>query len=163
MSIELQRVMFMRRFAVLLLATSIGSSGCILLPHPRSAYLPIHQHAQDGDVALVTQDLAANPKDLDAPDDAGLTPLHLAAARCRPPVVELLLERGAEVNRKDDGGATPLHLAAQEGCLDTAQQLLAKGAKVNPRDKEHRTPLKRAEEWNQDSVAVFLREHGGKE
>jgi len=160
MTSKAQRV---RQLAVVLLAASIGSSGCTLFPAPRSAYLPIHQHAQDGDVALVTQDLARNPKDLDAPDDTALTPLHLAAIRCRPPVVELLIERGAALNRKADDGATPLHLAAQEGCIDVVVILVAKGSKVNARDDARRTPLKRSEEWDQDAVAEFLRAHGGTE
>jgi cytochrome c len=151
------------RLAILALLLAVGSNGCVLLPAPRSAYRPIHQYATDGDAASVASDLATNPGDLDLPDDARMTPLDLAASHCRTNVVVLLLSKGAAANRKGAGGATALHLAAQEGCLDAVTTLLAKGATINARDDERRTPLKRAEQWHQDTVATFLREHGGTE
>lgn len=101
--------------------------------------------------------------DLNLPDDAGLTPLHLAAGHCRTNVVALLLEKGAQPNSKAKGGATPLHLASQEGCADAVTMLLTGGAQVNARDDQGRTPLKRAEEWRQDATVQLLRLRGGTE
>jgi ankyrin repeat protein len=136
-------------------------NGCISPPH--SAYRPIHQFAESGDAVAVAQDLATNSSDLNLPDDAGLTPLHLAAAHCRTNVVMLLLDKGAKVNARAVGGATPLHLAAQEGCSDAVVILLEKGAKVNARDDNGNTPLKRAELWHKEATAQIIREHGGTE
>ena len=147
---------------LVLSATLIAfGNGC--LPPPHSSYRPIHQFAETGDAVAVAQDLATNSGDLNLPDDAGLTPLHLAANHCHTNVVMLLLNQGAKVNARAAGGATPLHLAAQEGCADAVTMLLAKGAKINARDDQGYTPLKRAELWHQDAVAQIIREHGGTE
>jgi ankyrin repeat protein len=142
---------------------AIASNGCFLKPPPRSALRAIHQYAEAGDVTNVAAYLATNSAGLNLPDDAGLTPLHLAAGHCRTNVVALLLDKGAKVNQKAQGGATPLHLAAQEGCGNTVKMLLEKGAKVNARDDEGRTALKRAEQWQQDSTATLIRLYGGTE
>jgi ankyrin repeat protein len=151
------------RTGLLALIVALFCEGCFLIPPPRSAYRPIHQYAQAGDAASVAADLATNSPDLNLPDDAGLTPLHLAASHCHTNVIALLLSKGASVNKKGQGGVTPLHLAAQDGCADAVTLLLAHHAKINARDDTGRTPLKRAEEWHQDAVAQLLRQHGGTE
>jgi ankyrin repeat protein len=143
-------------------ALALSCEGCFLF-HQRSAYRPIHEYAKAGDAVHVDQDLSKNPGDLNLPDDAGLTPLHLAVLHCHTNVVMLLLDRGAKVNRQAKDEATPLHLAAQEGCAGAVKVLLAKGAKVNARDDQGRTPLKRAGLWHQSAVAELLRQHGGTE
>ena len=150
------------RIAVLAAVLAFFCQGCFLFTQ-HSAYRPIHDYARAGDAAQVAGELDKHPGDLNLPDDAGLTPLHLAAIRCRTNVVALLLERGADVNRKSKDGATPLHLAAQEGCTNVVNLLLAKNAKVNAKDNQGRTPFKRAEQWNQDAIVQILRQHGGSE
>jgi len=128
-----------------------------------SAYREIHGAARDGDVAQVAGDLTQNPDDLNLPDDAGLTPLHLAASHCHTNVVTLLLDKGAKIDYPAKDGATPLHLAAQEGCADAVDLFLARGALVNARDNQKRTPFVRAQQWHQDSTVQLLRQHGGTE
>jgi len=149
--------------AILTVALAIACTGCFLIPPSHSTYRPIHEYAAAGNVAAVTQDLATNSYDLNLPDDAGRTPLHLAATHCRTDVILLLLNKGARINAKANGGATPLHLAAQGGCVDAVNLLLAKGAKVNARDDQGRTPLVRAEQWHQDAIVEILRQRGGTE
>lgn len=109
----------------------------------------------------VAGDLAQRPGDLNLPDDAEMTPLHLSAAYCHTNVVALLLDKGAKIDSRNKDGATPLHIAAQEGCVDVIKMLLVRGAKLNSRDNEGRTPLLRAERWHQDAVAELLRQVGG--
>jgi ankyrin repeat protein len=58
-------------------------------------------------------------------------PLVPAAAQCGPEVVQLLIERGADVNRKHYNGMTPLMSASYTGRLDNIRLLLAAGAKLN--------------------------------
>ncbi|KAK6175250.1 hypothetical protein SNE40_013753 [Patella caerulea] len=55
-----------------------------------------------------------------------LTPLHLACLRGYVETVELLVERGADVNIPDINGNTPLHvtLCGHDGVLDRGQELL---------------------------------------
>src|ERR1039458_1059816 len=102
------------RTAILTAALAIACAGCFLIPPAHSTYRPIHEYAAAGNVAAVAQDLATNSDDLNLPDDAGRTPLHLAATHCHTDVVLLLLNKGAKIDPKAAGGATPLHLAAQE-------------------------------------------------
>jgi ankyrin repeat protein len=148
--------------AALVAAFALLCGGCVLF-HKHSAYRHIHEYAKSGDVAAVAADLAEYPADLNLPDDAGLTPLHLAALHCHTNVMALLIAKGADVNRKAKDATTPLHVAAQEGCTEGVEILLFKGAKINVRDSQGRTPLKRAEMWHQNAVAELLRQHGGTE
>jgi ankyrin repeat protein len=135
-------------------------AGCAR-PLKHCAYRDIHAAARDGDVTQVAADLAQNPGDLNLPDDAGLTPLHLATSSCHTNVVALLLDKGARIDSAEKDGATPLHFAAQEGCLDAVRLLLDRDANVNARDKQGRTPLTRSEQWHHDDVGALLRARGG--
>ena len=143
-------------------ATILGASGC-WSAHPHSAYRIIHQLAINGDAAGVAAELAKFPKELNLPEDDGLTPLHLAAVNCHTNVVLLLLDKGADINISAKDNATPLHLAAQEGCADVVTVLLERSAEVNPRDNQGRTPLVRAEQWHQNGIVQLLKLHGGTE
>jgi ankyrin repeat protein len=138
-------------------------AGCFLRPTQHSEHRPIHDFARDGNLTLVIQDLATNAADLNLPDDAGLTPLHLASLHCHTNVVAFLLQKGARVDATAEDDTTPLHLAAQEGCIDVATLLLKGGAKVNARDGERRTPLDRAEAWHKTNTVVWLKTQGGVE
>jgi ankyrin repeat protein len=153
---------FAEVIAVILIFAS-ACAGCFLAPTKHSQHRAIHDFARDGNLTLVMQDLSTNASDLNLPDDAGLTPLHLATLHCHTNVVAFLLKDGAEVNRKANDDATPLHFAAQEGCIETINLLLADGAKINARDNQHRTPLSRAEEWHRNNAAELLRKRGGTE
>lgn len=149
------------RTAFLTAVLVITCSGCFLIPPKHSDYRAIHQFATDGNVAGLTQDLATYPGDVNLTDDAGRTPLHLAATHCHVEAAKVLLDKGAKIDAKAAGGTTPLDLAAQAGCVDMVNLLLAGGAKVNTRDDQGRTPLDRAMQWHRDEVVQLLRAHGG--
>jgi ankyrin repeat protein len=148
--------------AALALALSLMNAGWSWFHH-RSDYGPVHQYAKSCDRTNLATELGIHPGALNLPDDARMTPLHVAAAQCCTNVVALLLEKGAALELKAKGGPTPLHLAAQEGCADAVSMLLARGAQVNARDDQGRTPLKRATQWHRDAVVALLRQHGGVE
>ncbi len=78
--------------------------------------------------------------------EKGQTPLHRAAFWGFSEVVELLLDRGADVNAVDARLQTPLHLAVARGGKHSAKILYARGADLALRDDQGRTPTERAGE-----------------
>lgn len=62
---------------------------------------PIHDAARKGDLKKVQAILASDPKAVNAQDNAGDTPLHLAALHGEYKVAEALIAAGANVNVKN--------------------------------------------------------------
>ena len=90
-----------------------------------------------------------------------VTPLHSTLAGSdaagRPPIAELLLDRGADVDARTHGGFTPLMEAAQNGDLDTARLLLARGADRTLRNDRGQSAYDLAVARGHDEVAELLR------
>jgi len=63
----------------------------------------------------------------------GRTTLHLAAMKGYLPIVQMLLEKGMDINARDNYGWTPLHLAAERGQQAVVKALLERGADVYAR------------------------------
>lgn len=75
----------------------------------------------------------------------GRTLLGTAASFKRLGLCELLLQRGADVNRQTPDEATPLHASARSGDVAVARFLIAHGADPNARAHGHGpTPLQEA-------------------
>ena len=68
-------------------------------------------------------------------DINGWTPLHWAVKYSTSVIVEMLLDRGADVNAASKYGWTPLHLAAGDGSTALVETLLDRGADVNAKLK----------------------------
>ena len=81
----------------------------------------------------------------------GWTPLHKAAKTRNTVIVEMLLDRGADVNVKDEHGMTPLYGGADSGSVSVVELLLAKGANVNAKNLRGWTPLAHAA-WKQNTT-----------
>ena len=62
-------------------------------------------------------------KYLDAADEAGFTPLHVAVAQGFDDIVALYIRAGADLNKQTLGGETPLYLAISAGMTRTAKML----------------------------------------
>ena len=60
--------------------------------------------------------------DINAKNDRGMTPLHLAAILRNATVAEALLQHGADVHSVNDFGETPLHVAVQSLPSDSWQE-----------------------------------------
>lgn len=88
------------------------------------------------------------------------TPLHSAATRGFVPMIQLLLENGAEVDARDSAGFTPLINAAEQGRTLAIRALVVAGANVNAANSVRHTPLwLSASRGHLDSVAYLL-QHG---
>ena len=105
----------------------------------------LHDAVREGNAkkvkALLTSHWWRKAEDVQAVDDKGNSPLHLAAS---VEVAEVLLAALADVNAKNRrSGRTPLHLAvgAEVANAELAKLLISRGADVNPKDLLHWTPL----------------------
>ncbi|OQS03944.1 hypothetical protein THRCLA_03771 [Thraustotheca clavata] len=80
--------------------------------------------------------------DLAKTDEDGMTLLHAAAGEEEASeILEILLNRGAQVDTKNNDGKTPLHTAAACGNFLGVKLLLKRGAFVNQPDNNGDTPM----------------------
>jgi ankyrin repeat protein len=75
----------------------------------------------------VAELLLASKAEVNAKNNSGTTPLHIAALLGYKAVAELLLANNAEVNPKNNNGSTPLHWAAKGGHKEVAELLRQHG------------------------------------
>ena len=122
--------------------------------------MSIHTAARAGNLAEVKRQLTwgVNPNSrtfwyLD-------TPLHMAAAYGNVRVVELLIEKGADVTQDNEGGETPLHYASKHGHTKVMKILLEHGADVSYKGTGCGTPLQWAARNGQIKAAELLLAHG---
>jgi len=99
--------------------------------------------AYEGALALVKQALQ-NGANVEATDNEGSTPLHLASSEGHLDIVQYLsTSHGANAANTDNWGNTPLHKACMNGQLDVERYLLTyHGANLEAADNnEGKTPL----------------------
>ncbi|XP_023314785.1 ankyrin-3-like [Trichogramma pretiosum] len=83
-------------------------------------------------------DEKSKPLFVNAQDNEGNTPLHLALDYNRTRLAEWLMRNGANRNSTNAKGETPLHVACKHY---PARHLVSAFSRVNARDKEGNTPL----------------------
>jgi hypothetical protein len=71
----------------------------------------------------------------------GLTVLRIAVERRDINTVQLLLDRGASLEKADSRGSTVLHIAVERGDMNTVQLLLDNGADIQARNLKGETTL----------------------
>lgn len=90
-------------------------------------------------------------------EGGGYYPLH-TAARCRmPDAIQMLVDKGANVNALSRDGTTPLMLAAADGRLATVTCLVENGADLVLRNQYQASAWDLAESWHHTDVAEYLR------
>lgn len=107
----------------------------------------------------VTIDIGVGVKRL-MPGEHGWTELMEAIVNGDMAKVNVLLEKGVDVNAKDDRGSTALIIAASTGNLEIAKALLNRGADVNIQDKDGMAALMEALMGNHIAIAQLLLEKG---
>ena len=107
--------------------------------------------------------------DVNAKDEYGRTPLHMAAGNNAVDVVNLLISKGADINAEVNrgkvqgnweiwfnGGKVPLHYAASSSAVDAMALLIRKGASLSAKDQWGRMPLHLAAESDVVDGVAFL-------
>ena len=108
--------------------------------------------------ALLDGSAGGRPVDVNGVDGSGATALHWAAYRDDQESVDLLLKKGAAVNRANDLGVTPLRLAATNSSTPMITRLLAAGADPNIAPEVDGTPLMiAAHRGNVEAVTMLLK------
>ncbi|XP_064171491.1 pre-mRNA splicing regulator USH1G isoform X2 [Anguilla rostrata] len=97
-----------------------------------------HRAARDGYLDLLKE---ATRKDLNAPDEDGMTPTLWAAYHGNLEALRLVVGRGGDPDKCDIWGNTPLHLAAANGHLNCLSFLVSFGANIWCLDNDFHTPL----------------------
>lgn len=101
----------------------------------------IHDAARDGDVEKIKALFKNTPTIIEATDEKGQTPLHIAVRNHRTAAAQTLLALHANVNARSSSGQTPLHVAVREGDLEMTAFLLKNRADARARDNAGNSPL----------------------
>jgi len=94
--------------------------------------------------------------DIDAVDAQGNTALMLAAKAEKNDLVDMLLDKGANINRQNRDGETALILTIKNNNPKLAMELVGKGADVNLSDEKDNTPLMLAVSKNYPEMIDLL-------
>ncbi|XP_026073909.1 Usher syndrome type-1G protein homolog [Carassius auratus] len=112
-----------------------------------------HKAARDGYLDLLKE---ATRRDLNAPDEDGMTPTLWAAYHGNLEALRLIVGRGGNPDKCDIWGNTPLHLAASNGHLNCLSFLVSFGANVWCLDNDYHTPLDMAATKNHMACVRYL-------
>jgi ankyrin repeat protein len=121
---------------------------------------------KSGDSGLVRALLNEHPDGVHLRDKEGSTPLHWAAWKGHPEIVEILVAAGADIqahNENGHWGTTPLHAAAHGNQRAAAEALIRLGADVNAEKTGGGTPLAETKVHNASAVAKLLLANGARE
>ena len=88
--------------------------------------------------------------------------LHAASYEGHDKIVQIWLDRGAEIDARDVSGRTALQIASSEGHNQIVEMLLDRGANVNARDDSGNTALHAASSRGHDKIVQILLDRGAK-
>lgn len=131
-----------------------------------SAGVDPNKAASHGESPVYLAALNGNARALVALLDGGADPSHtltnspILAAASNPPILEILIERGAKLDAVTSSGQTALHRAIMLGNAKSAQLLLQANAPVDVVDNMKATPLHEAARVNFPEVTAQLLKRG---
>jgi ankyrin repeat protein len=108
----------------------------------------LDQKAANGDTALMLAAFKANKPAVDAllkkgaaVNRQGWTPLHYAAAAGDNDIVQMLLDKSADLNARSPNGTTPIMMAARGSHILTVKLLLDAGADATLKNQQGMTAI----------------------
>lgn len=127
------------------------------------AELGVHEAAAFGRVGRLRALLDAEPGLVETWSEDGFTPLHLACFAGGPAATQLLVERGADLERVSEAAIAqvrPLGTAAFSGDVESVRVLLDAGADPNGEEAGGGTPLQAAQANGDEAMAELLQSFG---
>ena len=113
-----------------------------------------------GDLQQVEALYNANPGIIQQEDTKGFTPLIIAVYNNQPPVVDFLLQKGANPDEQDLSGNSALMGVCFKGYTEIAKKLIDAGADVNQRNSQGAPALTFATTFGHLEIAKMLLEKG---
>ncbi|KAE8152799.1 ankyrin repeat-containing domain protein [Aspergillus avenaceus] len=125
--------------------------------------LPIHWAVAYNRVPIVELLVSTKNFDPDVEDGSGWTPLMIAASLRNAegdPIIDLLLQKEADVSAKSNSGQNALHFATSKGSLSTVRKLIANKCSARVKDKRGQLALHRAAAIGSSPIIKVLLEDG---
>ncbi|KAK0616858.1 hypothetical protein B0T14DRAFT_523937 [Immersiella caudata] len=94
------------------------------------------------------------------PPTAPTGPVHMAALKGQAKILQILLDKGADISALDATGRTPLHCAVEGMRMDIVKLLVERGADVTQLDHKGISALHMAVEKGMEDAVVFFIENG---
>ncbi|XP_071041923.1 uncharacterized protein [Parasteatoda tepidariorum] len=120
----------------------------------------MHAAAESGNVKIAMRYLIDETQDdlLNAKDEKGFTPLHVAAGTKNAGFVNFLITLKANVNvQTNSDSLTPLHIASKKGFQNAVKHLLAaEKIEINQQEKSGYTPLHFAVRGTPKTIKLLL-------
>lgn len=89
-------------------------------------------------------------------------PIHIASKAGYLGILEVILNKGVDVNQETINKEMPLHLAVQSLYLPTVKYLIERGANINAIDRSGKTPLDSARKFGTTKMSNYLVKKGAK-
>ena len=93
-------------------------------------------------------------------DTYGQNPIYYAVRDGRIDTINLMIEKGANINIEDNYGQNCIFYAIREGRVEVVELLIEKGANINQIDKKKMTPYIFAERYGGQRICELLLKHG---
>jgi uncharacterized protein len=125
--------------------------------------IDVDQKAANGDTALMLAAFKANEPAVKAllekgaaVNRAGWTPLHYAAAAGDNDIVQMLLDKSAQLDARSPNGTTPIMMAARGSHILTVKLLLDNGADATLKNQQGMTAVDFAREAGDTQIVEGL-------
>jgi len=122
--------------------------------------LTIHEACELGDLQQLGLILHVDCGSIEEKAEDSMSPLHTAAAKGQHLAVQMLIEKGANVEAVSITSSTPLHYAACLGNVEVAKALIEGGANLNAVNQDGFTPLHWAAFHGHAALAQLLIDSG---